>query len=255
MDKMAKRVDLTDPESVKPLIRSSVGTKFSARYGDLVADLALEAVRRVTLADESGRLDIDTKRYARVEKLPGGELDECRVLDGIMIEKDVTHPVSCRRGRRSTRNRAGREVLEQAAAERSSCRDSGFPQAVAAISSLPRRVLPPCQCVPYPLPGSTAARLYGALQKMKRRIVKPRIILLDCPLEYKKAESAANLELAKEEDFEAILRQEEEHIAKLCADILAFKVGPLASTAYAYDGRGLQRRGRAACSCCTCSLL
>lgn len=59
---------------------------------------------------------------------------------------------------------------------------------------------------------------------MKRRIVKPRIILLDCPLEYKKAESAANLELAKEEDFEAILRQEEDHIAKLCADILAFKV-------------------------------
>lgn len=93
MDRMAKRVELSDPEQVKPLIRSSIGTKFSSRYGDLVADLALEAVRRVTLADDTGRLDIDTKRYARVEKLPGGELDECRVLDGIMIEKDVTHPV------------------------------------------------------------------------------------------------------------------------------------------------------------------
>ncbi len=45
--------------------------------------------------------------------------------------------------------------------------------------------------------------------RMKRRIVRPRIILLDCPLEYKKAESAAALELTKEEDFEAILRQEE----------------------------------------------
>lgn len=70
---------------------------------------------------------------------------------------------------------------------------------------------PVCVCLPLDV------------QKMKRRIVKPRIILLDCPLEYKKAESAANLELAKEEDFEAILRQEEEHIAKLCSDILAFK--------------------------------
>jgi len=30
-------------------------------------------------------------------------------------------------------------------------------------------------------------------------------------------------QLAKEEDFEAILKQEEEHIAKMCADILAFK--------------------------------
>jgi hypothetical protein len=31
--------------------------------------------------------------------------------------------------------------------------------------------------------------------RMKRRIENPRIILLDCPLEYKKAESATNLEV------------------------------------------------------------
>lgn len=70
------------------------------------------------------RKDIDTKRYAKVEKLPGGELEECRVLDGVMCEKDVTHP------------------------------------------------------------------------KMKRKLENPRIILLDCPLEYKKAESATNLEVS-----------------------------------------------------------
>jgi T-complex protein 1 subunit gamma len=31
--------------------------------------------------------------------------------------------------------------------------------------------------------------------KMRRRIENPRIVLLDCPLEYKKAESATNLEV------------------------------------------------------------
>jgi len=59
--------------------------------------------------------------------------------------------------------------------------------------------------------------------RMRRRIENPRIILLDCPLEYKKAESATALEMAKEEDFEAILRAEEDWIERVCRDIIALK--------------------------------
>ena len=151
-ERLSTRVELSDAAQMRALIRSCIATKFSARYGDLISDLALAAVRTVTVEEGSGGAkEIDTKRYARVEKIPGGELDECAVLRGVMMEKDVTHP------------------------------------------------------------------------KMRRRIEKPRIMLLDCPLEYKKAESATNLELAKEEDFEAILKQEEEFIAKACSEIIAFK--------------------------------
>jgi len=38
-----------------------------------------------------GKLAADLKRYARVEKVPGGTLDEARVLNGVMVNKDVTH--------------------------------------------------------------------------------------------------------------------------------------------------------------------
>jgi T-complex protein 1 subunit gamma len=41
---------------------------------------------------------------------------------------------------------------------------------------------------------------------MKRRIEKPRIILLDTPLEYKKMESQANIEITEEGDWDAILK-------------------------------------------------
>ena len=51
-----------------------------------------------------------------VAQIPGGDLEECRVLQGVMVNKDVTHP------------------------------------------------------------------------RMRRHIKNPRILLLDCPLEYKKAE-------------------------------------------------------------------
>jgi T-complex protein 1 subunit gamma len=122
-EKMSVKVDITNQDQMRRLIRSCIGTKFSSRYGDLISDLALTAVQRVAIDLPGGRKEVDTKRYARVEKIPGGDLEDCRVLDGVMVEKDVTHP------------------------------------------------------------------------RMRKRIENPRIVLLDCPLEYKKAESAAALEV------------------------------------------------------------
>ena len=150
-DRMAIRIDTSNRVEMRDLMRACIGTKFSSRYGDLICDLALDAVTRVAVTDSSGRKEIDIKRYAKVEKFPGGELSDCRVLDGVMVEKDATHP------------------------------------------------------------------------RMRRKIANPRIVLLDCPLEYKKAESAMNLEITKEEDFEAILKQEEDFIEKICSDIIALK--------------------------------
>merc|ERR1712200_58122 len=59
--------------------------------------------------------------------------------------------------------------------------------------------------------------------KMKRRIENPRILLLDCNLEYKKGESQTNIEIMNEGDFSKILEQEETYIKKICDEIIAFK--------------------------------
>ena len=116
-------------------------------------ELALDAVKTVALEDAScpGGMDIDIKRYAKVEKIPGGEIEDCRVLKGIMFNKDVSHA------------------------------------------------------------------------KMRRRIENPRILLLDCPLEYKKSESQAQVECSNEEDWELLLRQEEDWIKATVEHILKFK--------------------------------
>ena len=37
--------------------------------------------------------------------------------------------------------------------------------------------------------------------RMRRRIERPRVLLLDCPLEYKKGENQTNVELSREEDW------------------------------------------------------
>lgn len=90
-------------------------------------------------------------RYAKVEKIPGGSIDDSCVLKGVMVNKDVTHP------------------------------------------------------------------------KMRRVIKNPRIVLLDCGLEYKKAESQTNVEIIGDQDFTRMLQIEEEYIGRMCAEIIAVK--------------------------------
>ncbi|CAM9105780.1 unnamed protein product [Discosporangium mesarthrocarpum] len=147
---LAMTIDVENGPQLKQLVNAAVGTKFSSRWGDRLVDMAIDAVKRVRNTVD-GRVEVDIKRYARVEKIPGGELEDCQVLDGVMFNKDVTHA------------------------------------------------------------------------KMRRRIESPRILLLDCPLEYKKGESQTNVEVTKEEDWNTLLRMEEEYIENICAQIVAFR--------------------------------
>lgn len=59
--------------------------------------------------------------------------------------------------------------------------------------------------------------------KMRRRIENPRVLLLDCPLEYTKGENNIMLDVTKESDWTAVLRAEEDWVKKACEHIIAFK--------------------------------
>lgn len=96
--------------------------------------LAIDAVRTISITKNDYH-EIDIKRYCRIEKIPGGSIEDSIVIKGVVLNKDIVHP------------------------------------------------------------------------KMKRCIENPRVILLDCPLEYKKGESQTALEIMKEEDFSNVLEQ------------------------------------------------
>jgi T-complex protein 1 subunit gamma len=53
-----------------------------------MTNLALEAVLTVRQVVH-GKTEIDIKRYARIEKIPGGDIEDSRVLRGVMVNKDV----------------------------------------------------------------------------------------------------------------------------------------------------------------------
>lgn len=57
----------------------------------MAVGIALDAVQTVML-EENGRTEVDIKRYAKVEKIPGGSIEDSQILSGVMLNKDVTHP-------------------------------------------------------------------------------------------------------------------------------------------------------------------
>lgn len=91
MGEIARVLDSENREEIMDIIRATVGTKFTTRFGDLICQLALDATLAVSIQLDNGKKDIDLKRYCRVERIPGGEFKDCKVLDGIMINKDVVH--------------------------------------------------------------------------------------------------------------------------------------------------------------------
>lgn len=95
-DSIAKKIDTENEEEMQHIIKSCLGTKFANHWGNLISDLALKALK-VVHNKSSHVFDCDIKKYAKVEKIPGGDLKDCRVLDGVMINKDIVHPEMRRR--------------------------------------------------------------------------------------------------------------------------------------------------------------
>jgi len=58
---------------------------------------------------------------------------------------------------------------------------------------------------------------------MRRTIKNPRVLLLDCNLEYKKGESQTNMEMSKDTDMTDALQQEINEIAIMCNFIMKHK--------------------------------
>eukprot|EP00521_Asterionellopsis_glacialis_P009378 CAMPEP_0195285812 /NCGR_PEP_ID=MMETSP0707-20130614/3512_1 /TAXON_ID=33640 /ORGANISM="Asterionellopsis glacialis, Strain CCMP134" /LENGTH=557 /DNA_ID=CAMNT_0040345365 /DNA_START=42 /DNA_END=1715 /DNA_ORIENTATION=+ len=161
----AVQVNVHDQEQMTKIVNSCIGTKFSSRWNDIMVTMALEAVLTVSRPQSSSSpaeigtsvdgskimTEVDIKRYAKVEKIPGGEITDSNVVKGVMFAKDTVH------------------------------------------------------------------------SKMRRRIENPRILLLDSPLEYKKGESQTNVEITDEEDWNTMLKMEEEYVENICAEIIAHK--------------------------------
>ena len=85
VEEVSTPVDIDNDDEMYKLIQSSIGTKFVSRWSKLMCDLALSAVRTVSFDAGGGKREVDIKRYARIEKIPGGQIEDSEVIDGVMV--------------------------------------------------------------------------------------------------------------------------------------------------------------------------
>eukprot|EP00494_Astrolonche_serrata_P024465 UN24723 len=97
MKKMSKSIDLTKDSDTINIVRGAISTKAQNKWGDTICKLALDAVKTIKVIREDKSVEIDAKKYCRIEKIPGGMISDCKVLDGIVLWKDVLHPKMRRR--------------------------------------------------------------------------------------------------------------------------------------------------------------
>jgi len=92
---IAIEVDPVDKSMLKKVATVAIATKMLSDYKDEISDIAVRSVLEVAEKYGKGyRVDIDD---IKVEKKPGGSLSDTRLIQGILLDKEVVHPGMPRR--------------------------------------------------------------------------------------------------------------------------------------------------------------
>jgi thermosome len=89
LEKIAIPVDLNSKEYMKKAAMTCMASKLVAEQRDYLADLAVEAVLEVAeKIDDKYKVDIDD---VKVEKKPGESVRDTKLINGIVLDKEVVH--------------------------------------------------------------------------------------------------------------------------------------------------------------------
>ena len=89
LEKIAIKVNPRDKEYIQKAAMTSMASKLVAEYKEYFADLAVKAVLQVAEKRDGGyKADIDN---IKVEKKPGESLTDTKLINGIVLDKEVVH--------------------------------------------------------------------------------------------------------------------------------------------------------------------
>ncbi len=90
LDEIAIKVDARDREALKKVAMTAMASKLVAEHREHLADMVVSAVLKVAReVDGELRVDVDD---VKVEKKAGEALTETKLVDGVVIDKEVVHP-------------------------------------------------------------------------------------------------------------------------------------------------------------------
>jgi thermosome len=89
LEKIAIQVDMSSQDYVKKVAMTSMASKLVAEYKEYLADLAVKAILAVAEKEgEKYKADVDD---VKVEKKPGESVRDTKLIQGIVLDKDIAH--------------------------------------------------------------------------------------------------------------------------------------------------------------------
>lgn len=89
-DKIAVSVSPSDKEVLKKVAKTAMISKLVGEEADYLAEIAVEAILKVAeVVDSKWRVDLDD---VKIEKKEGGSLRDTKLIEGIVLDKEVVHP-------------------------------------------------------------------------------------------------------------------------------------------------------------------
>ncbi|GBC68991.1 60 kDa chaperonin [archaeon HR01] len=89
LDKMSKKIDLKDRETLRKIVKTSLGSKSLGFALDHITDIAIDAVLNV-VKEVNGQLKADKDDIQIVKKI-GKSLLESELVKGVVVDKEVVH--------------------------------------------------------------------------------------------------------------------------------------------------------------------
>jgi thermosome len=90
LEKIAITVNPLSKEEIKKAAMTSMASKLVAEHREYLAELAVQAVLQVAEKTETGyKVDIDD---VKVEKKPGESITDTKLINGIVLDKEIVHP-------------------------------------------------------------------------------------------------------------------------------------------------------------------
>lgn len=98
LNRIAEEVKADDYSVLKNIARTSMGSKIVSIDSDVLADLAVKAIlavaNKTTHADTPSNghfMEVDLENV-KVQKKPGGSMRDSSLVEGIIIDKEISHP-------------------------------------------------------------------------------------------------------------------------------------------------------------------
>jgi thermosome len=88
--KLAIKIDIEDKDFLNKIARTSMASKVVSRNSEYLSSIVVDCIAAVSKRSSIGKITVDMDNI-KVEKKPGGSINDSQIVRGIVLDKEIVH--------------------------------------------------------------------------------------------------------------------------------------------------------------------